>query len=83
MNECNKLITPDESGIAEEYEKALVISILEEGKVNVDFTHMAGLDIIRAAYTLVTIVENLGLMPGLQKFLEKGRAELEDIQFVE
>lgn len=70
MKKYQKVIVQDEAGNVEEYEQAVVLACKQEDKVSISLVHSGGVEVAKAALTLITFADQIGMTPLLEYYLE-------------
>lgn len=83
MKKYQKVIVQDEDGKVEEYEKAIVITSKQEDKISLSFVNADKTDIVKGAIALTEAVDQMGLMPLLEWYLENMPVEEAEYEIAE
>ncbi len=83
MKKYQKVIVQNEDGNVEVYEKAIVVTSKQEDKISLSFVNADKTDIVKGVIALTEAVDQMGLMPLLEWFLENMPVEEAEYEVAE
>lgn len=83
MKKYQKVIVLDEDGNVEEYERAIVVTSKQEDKVSLSLVKADKTDIVKGVVALTAAVDQMGLMPLLEWYLENMPVEQVEYKIAE